>query len=60
MMTPHEVAERLRIRVELLYKWKHAGRGPRWIKLGGRYLRYRSSDVEAWLEHEAQTSGYWR
>ena len=58
LLRPQQVARRLAITVQTLTAWRHDGKGPRWIVLGGdgspRY-RYRPTDVEAWLE--AQTRG---
>jgi predicted DNA-binding transcriptional regulator AlpA len=36
-----------------LAQMRYMGKGPKFIKLGGRSIRYRSSDVSAWLD--AQT-----
>ncbi len=48
-MTALEVAEYLEIPIATLYGWRTKGDGPTAIKVG-RHLRYRSSDVERWLE----------
>lgn len=34
-------------------QWRHQGVGPRYIYVG-RQVRYRLSDVEAWLDRRAQ------
>lgn len=47
-----EAAEYLGVAVNTLYSWRHVGRGPRVIKVGNA-LRYRRSDVDAWLEQNA-------
>lgn len=49
LMTALEVAEYLEIPIATLYGWRTKGDGPTAIKVG-RHLRYRSSDVERWLE----------
>jgi predicted DNA-binding transcriptional regulator AlpA len=46
------VAERLGTTVGTLAYWRYMGKGPKFIKLG-RAVRYRESDVNAWLD--AQT-----
>lgn len=51
LMTLEEVAERLRVPVPTLRYWRARGEGPNGFKLGGR-LRYRCSDVEAWIEEQ--------
>jgi hypothetical protein len=43
-------------RDQTLRRWRMEGRGPRWLKVGGR-IRYRWADVERWLaeqEHEPE------
>jgi predicted DNA-binding transcriptional regulator AlpA len=52
LLTPEEVAVLLKVRVELLYKWRYAGEGPPSFKVG-RYVRYRSADVLTWLDSQA-------
>lgn len=50
-----EVSEHLRVPVQTLYNWRVRGLGPRAIRVG-KHLRYRWSDVEAWLEQQAESS----
>jgi len=52
LLTPQVLAEGLGVPVQTIYVWRTKGAGPRGIKVG-RHLRYRRSDVEAWLD--AQT-----
>lgn len=52
LLRAQAVADALDIPVQTLYVWRTKGAGPRGIKVG-RHLRYRRSDVEAWLD--AQT-----
>lgn len=49
LLTVEDVAEWLGKPVGTLYQWRATNRGPRGIKVGG-HVRYRRSDVEAWLE----------
>jgi predicted DNA-binding transcriptional regulator AlpA len=42
------LAVRLGVSRSTLQSWRYSGRGPRFIKLG-RMIRYRVSDVEAYL-----------
>lgn len=48
LLTEREAAEYLNIPSETLRYYRWQGTGPRFIKIG-RYVRYRPSDVEAWL-----------
>jgi excisionase family DNA binding protein len=54
LQTPQEVATFLGVDVQTLYRWRHEHRGPRAIKVG-KYLRYRTADVEAYLDKQAST-----
>jgi excisionase family DNA binding protein len=56
LFTPAEVAELLRIPLKTLYQWRHRGVGPQALKIG-RHLRYRPSDVEAFLAGPDLPSG---
>jgi excisionase family DNA binding protein len=44
-----EVARRLEIPKTTLYKWRYKGVGPRSHRVG-KHLRYRWSDVLAWVD----------
>lgn len=49
-LTEDEVAERLRIKVSTLKNWRHKGIGPRVTKVGAWAVRYKLSDVLAFVE----------
>ena len=51
MMTVAEVAEMLSIPLETVYAWRSRGLGPLGYRVG-RYVRYRRSAVESWLESQ--------
>jgi excisionase family DNA binding protein len=51
--SPAELADLLRVSVSLLERWRAAGDGPRFVRLGRRVLRYRKADVDAWLLERA-------
>jgi excisionase family DNA binding protein len=50
-MTEAGVAQSLGISKVTLYSWRAQAKGPRFTKIG-RLVRYRSSDVDAWLEEQ--------
>ncbi|GAA0980518.1 MULTISPECIES: helix-turn-helix transcriptional regulator [Nocardiopsis] len=52
-LTPEELAERWRSKVQTLANMRYRGDGPRWIKCG-RLVRYRLADVKAYEESKAQ------
>lgn len=43
-------AARLGISHQTLEKWRSQDRGPRFCKIGGKTVRYRQSDLEAFIE----------
>jgi predicted DNA-binding transcriptional regulator AlpA len=48
LLTPEEVAARLKKETSTLQSWRMRGGGPAYIKMGHRTVRYRLEDVEAW------------
>ena len=49
MLSTRELAEHLGVAPQAIYDLRTAGRGPRAIHVG-RELRYRVSEIQAWLE----------
>ncbi len=52
LMTVEAVAEYLGVPKATLYGWSSRGLGPRRYKVG-KYLRYRRSNVDAWVDQQA-------
>ena len=52
LASPQEVAEFLGVPVGTLYQWRHMRTGPKGYRVG-RYVRYRWSEVEQWLDGQA-------
>jgi excisionase family DNA binding protein len=52
LMTIAELSAMLGVPIGTLYGWRHRGEGPRGYRVG-RHVRYRRSNVEAWLEDQA-------
>lgn len=48
-----QLAAYLKVPVATVYSWRSKGYGPVGIRVG-RYVRYRASDVEAWLASQQQ------
>jgi predicted DNA-binding transcriptional regulator AlpA len=46
-----EVGAKVRKSEAALAQWRYLGKGPKFIKLG-RSVRYRASDVDAWLNQQ--------
>ena len=57
ILTPREVADLLKVSVRALDKWRsEAEAGPPFIRCG-RLVRYRTSDLERWLDQRASAGG---
>lgn len=46
---PERLAEELQMTTDALAQWRYLEMGPRFVK-EGRFVRYRRTDVEQWLE----------
>jgi Helix-turn-helix domain len=53
LMSEAQVAEILGKPPRTLRQWRYLGIGPRYLKVGAT-VRYRTHDVEAWLEAQEQ------
>jgi excisionase family DNA binding protein len=51
LVTARQLAEDLALSVDTVLDWFEAGKLPG-FKLGGRAVRFRVSEVEAWLEEQ--------
>ena len=49
LITTEELAAYLSVPRSTLYAWRYRGEGPPAIRVG-RYLRYRMTEVEGWLD----------
>ncbi len=49
LITAEELAAYLSVPKNTLYAWRYHGEGPPAIRVG-RYLRYRMTEVEGWLD----------
>jgi excisionase family DNA binding protein len=49
MLTPDDVAELLQVSRFTLENWRFEGTGPDWFRIGRR-IRYRKSDLDAWVD----------
>lgn len=52
LATVEQVAEYCGVPIATVYQWSYRKTGPRTLKVG-RYLRYRWSDVDTWLDQQA-------
>jgi hypothetical protein len=51
----YTLSERWSLSPRTLERWRWTGKGPRFLKLGGRVL-YRLEDIEAWESARLRTS----
>lgn len=54
LLMPQEVADQLAMSLGSLAQLRYLGRGPAFHKLSGKAVRYKQSDVTAWLESMKQ------
>ena len=55
LMTTEDAAGRLCMKPLSLVDWRCKGIGPVYIRVGGRCIRYRQSDLDAWIEANASS-----
>ncbi|MBP3984787.1 helix-turn-helix domain-containing protein [Pseudoxanthomonas helianthi] len=55
-LTTKQAAEALNVTPHTLENWRHAGRGPRFIRYSRTCIRYRPADLDAWLAQRAAES----
>lgn len=54
LITPAQLGERFGMTTGALAQMRYKGNGPKFIKLGGRQIRYSESDIQAWLEQQTK------
>lgn len=52
VMGTKAAANRLGVAEGTLRYWRHVGAGPRSFRLGGRMVKYRVADLDAWLDEQ--------
>lgn len=58
LRTEHFVADWLGVKPGTLRKWRYENRGPDYVKIHGRLVRYRDADVHGWIaEQQWEVSG---
>ncbi len=55
LINEHQVAARLGLKVATLRRWRWAGRGPPFFKLGSA-IRYAAEDIDAFIQAARRTS----
>jgi predicted DNA-binding transcriptional regulator AlpA len=54
LLTTKQLAALLAVSEQLIEIWRHKGEGPEWVALGPGCIRYKRSDVLAWLDERAR------
>lgn len=57
LLSIKDLANYLQVPERTLRAWRAKGSGPRSIKLG-KHVRYRETDVAAWLNRQSQRAGW--
>lgn len=57
LLDEREAARLYTLAVATLRNWRALKQGPRYVKLGKRTVRYRRSDLEAFVSPSAQAEG---
>ena len=50
LLNTKEAAEYLGLSPYTLERWRYLGKGPRFIRVGSKSVRYRQTDLDAFLE----------
>nr|PZN17775.1 MAG: hypothetical protein DIU80_23905 [Chloroflexota bacterium] len=56
LLTTEDVATLLNVKPRTLKQWRYERRGPRYVSLGRRIVRYRRSDVDEWIRSREKES----
>ncbi len=49
LLDENQVSERLKVSARALQRWRALGVGPAFVRIGPRFVRYESSDVDAFV-----------
>ncbi len=56
LLTEVDAAAYLNLTRRALQAWRYQGRGPRYVKISARAVRYRPEDLESWVESLLRSS----
>ena len=54
ILDPRQTARYLSVTEAALRLWREKGGGPPWFKAGPRLVRYRSTDLDEWVERRVE------
>ncbi|MEU0532981.1 MULTISPECIES: helix-turn-helix transcriptional regulator [Amycolatopsis] len=52
LLSIEDLSAYLQVPVNTLYQWRKTGKGPAGFRVG-KYVRYRPTDVDAWIDGQA-------
>lgn len=55
LLTADELADVLQLPIQTVRMWSHRGVGPQAVRVG-RFLRYKPSDVNQWIDSQKKTN----
>lgn len=56
LLTPKEVAGKLKVSIQCLNQWRSARKGPPFTKVVGK-IRYKSDELQKWVDGQAVETG---
>lgn len=56
LLTEIEAAKYLQLTRRALQAWRCQGKGPKFVKISARAVRYRQDDLEQWVEDRLRSS----
>ncbi len=57
LLTTRQVARMFGLSFRAVEEWRRRGRGPKFLQLTSRVVRYRREDVERWLQGREKGGG---
>ena len=55
-LTPEQLSDLLQVPVGVLAQWRCRGEGPKFIKLGGKHVRYSKEALAEYLSEQERTA----
>lgn len=56
LLTEDQAAELLQLTPRTLQAWRYQGRGPRFVKISARAVRYQLPDLQSWIAERLRRS----
>ena len=56
LVRQEEAAAVLCVTPRCMENWRHRGEGPKFVRISGRCIRYRKSDLDQWIKERVRTN----